>query len=94
MTWKKHLAALGTFALLGSVGTIQPPVQAVGNISADPTVVSDMPHHVVEGGDFKVATLKGDRLLETYRLAKYDVLDIQIVGFSTFASSIQRRVVD
>ena len=88
MTWKKHLAALGAFALLGSVGAIQPPVQAAGgNTSADSTVVSDMPHHVVEGGDFKVATLKGDRLIETYRLTKYDVLDIQIVGFSTFASS-------
>ena len=87
MTWKKHLAALGAFALLGSVGTIQPSVQAARNTSAGPTVVSDMPYHVVEGGDFKVATLKGDRLLETYRLTKYDVLDIQIVGFSTFESS-------
>ena len=71
MTWKKHLAAFGAFALLGSVGAIQPPVQAAGgNTSANSTVVSDMPHHVVEGGDFKVATLKGDRLLETYRLTK------------------------
>ena len=87
MTWKKHLAVLGAFALLGSVGTIQPSAQAAGNTSADPTVVSDMPHHVIEGGDFKIATLKGDRLLDTYRLTKYDVLDIQIVGFSTFASS-------
>ena len=83
MTWKKHLAALGAFALLASVGAIQPPVQAAGgNTSADPTVVSDMPHHVVEGGDFKVATLKGDRLLDSYRLTKYDVIDIQLIGFS------------
>ena len=82
MTWKKHLAALGAFALLGSVGTIQPSVQAAGNTSAGPTVVSDMPYHVVEGGDFKVATLKGDRLLDSYRLTKYDVIDIQLIGFS------------
>ena len=38
-------------------------------------------YRVVEGGDFKVATLQSDRLLETYRLSKYDVLDIQLIGF-------------
>ena len=46
MTWKKHLAGLGAFALLGSVGTILPSVQAAGNTSADPTIASDMPHYV------------------------------------------------
>jgi hypothetical protein len=41
----------------------------------------DAPRHVVEGGDFKIASLQSDRLLETYRLTKYDVIDIQVVGF-------------
>lgn len=85
MTWKKHLAVLGAFALLGSVGTILPSAQAAGNTSADPTIATDMPHHVVEGGDFKVATLQPDRLLETYRLTKYDVIDVQVIGLPSGA---------
>ena len=87
MIRKKTLATLGTLALAGCIGIMASPTQAAGNVSANAAVVSDMPHHVVEGGDFQIATLKGDRLLDTYRLTKYDVLDIQIVGFSTFESS-------
>ena len=86
MIWKKHLAALSAFALAAGVGVMPPIAQAESRpVSSDDA--SDMPHHVVEGGDFKVATLKGDRLIETYRLTKYDVLSIQIVGFTSFESS-------
>ena len=81
MTWKKHLAVLSAFALAAGVGVMLPVAQAESRVVRSDDA-SDMPHHVVEGGDFKVAALKGDRLLETYRLTKYDVIDIQLIGFS------------
>ena len=87
MIWKKALAATAAFALMGGAGTPTVPVYAAENAAARAETTSDIPHRVVEGGDFKTATLKGDRLLETYRLTKYDVLDIQIVGFTSFESS-------
>ena len=87
MVWKKGFATVSAFALLGCVGVTVQPAYATGDSTEQTELHGDQPHRVVEGGDFKTATLKGDRLLETYRLTKYDVLDIQIVGFSTFESS-------
>ena len=87
MIGKKSFAAVGVCALIGCAGLPDMPAYAAGNTPVRTEAASDMPTHVVEGGDFKVATLQPDRLLETYRLTKYDVIDIQIVGFSTFASS-------
>lgn len=80
MIRKKGLTALGALAVAGCVGIMAPSVQAAENSSVNAETASDMPHNVVEGGDFKTATLRGDRLLETYRLTKYDVIDIQIIG--------------
>ena len=80
MIRKKFLAALGTLVVVGCVGIMTPFVQAAENPSVYAEAASDMPHHIVEGGDFKTATLRPDRLLETYRLTKYDVIDIQVIG--------------
>ena len=82
MIRKKGLTALGALAVAGCVGIMAPSVQAAENASVHADIASDMPHRVVEGGDFKTATLRPDRLLETYRLTKYDVIDIQLIGFS------------
>ena len=87
MIWKKSLVAIGAVTFAGCVGIMAPSAYAAVDSSEKMDVSSDMPYRVVEGGDFQMATLKGDRLLDTYRLTKYDVLDIQIVGFSTFESS-------
>ena len=80
MIRKKGLTALGALAVAGCVGIMAPSVQAAENASVNADIASDMPHRVVEGGDFKTATLRPDRLLETYRLTKYDVIDIQVIG--------------
>ena len=80
MIRKKGLTALGALAVAGCVGIMAPSVQAAENASVNADIASDMPHRVVEGGDFKPATLRPDRLLETYRLTKYDVIDIQVIG--------------
>ena len=80
MIRKKGLTALGALAVAGCVGIMPPSVQAAENASVNADIASDMPHRVVEGGDFKTATLRPDRLLETYRLTKYDVIDIQVIG--------------
>ena len=80
MIRKKGLTALGALAVAGCVGIMVPSVQAAENASVNADIASDMPHRVVEGGDFKTATLRPDRLLETYRLTKYDVIDIQVIG--------------
>ena len=80
MIWKKNLAALSAFALVGGVGITASPVQAAEDSGTYATRMGLPPYRVIEGGDFKVATLKGDRLLETYRLTKYDVIDIQVIG--------------
>lgn len=87
MVWKKSLAAISAVTIAGCVGIMAPSVYAAVDSSEKMDVPSNMPYRVVEGGDFQIATLKGDRLLDTYRLTKYNVLDIQIVGFSTFESS-------
>lgn len=87
MIWKKSLAAISAVTIAGCVGIMIPSVYAAVDSSEKLDVSTNMPYRVVEGGDFQIATLKGDRLLDTYRLTKYDVLDIQIVGFSTFESS-------
>lgn len=80
MIRKKGLTALGALAVAGCVGIMAPSVQAAENAPVNAETASDMPHHIVEGGDFKTATLRPDRLLETYRLTKYDVIDIQVIG--------------
>ena len=80
MIRKKGLTALGALAVAGCVGIMAPFVQAAENAPVNADIASDMPHRVVEGGDFKTATLRPDRLLETYRLTKYDVIDIQVIG--------------
>ena len=80
MIRKKGLTALGALVVAGCVGIMAPSVQAEENASVNADIASDMPHRVVEGGDFKTATLRPDRLLETYRLTKYDVIDIQVIG--------------
>ena len=80
MIRKKGLTALGALAVAGCVGIMAPSVQAAESASVNAEIANDMPHRVVEGGDFKTATLRPDRLLETYRLTKYDVIDIQVIG--------------
>lgn len=85
MIRKKGLTALGALAVAGCVGIMAPSVQAAENASVNADIASDMPHHIVEGGDFKTATLQPDRLLETYRLTKYDVIDIQVIGLPSDA---------
>lgn len=81
MIRKKGLTALGALAVAGCVGIMAPSVQASESTPAS-IAGSDMPHHIVEGGDFKTATLQADRLIETYRLTKYDVIDVQVIGLS------------
>lgn len=81
MIWKKSRAVLGAFAFAGCLGAMTAPVHAAADTAVNAETASDMPHHIVEGGDFKTATLQPDRLLETYRLTKYDVIDIQVIGF-------------
>ena len=85
MIRKKGLTALGALAVAGCVGIMVPSVQAAENASVNADIASDMPHRVVEGGDFKTATLRPDRLLETYCLTKYDVIDVQVIGLSSNA---------
>lgn len=80
MIGKKSFAAVGVCALIGCAGLPDMPAYAAGNTPVRTEAASDMPTHVVEGGDFKVATLQPDRLLETYRLTKYDVIDVQVIG--------------
>lgn len=38
-------------------------------------------YKVVEGGDFKIAELRPDHLIDMYRLAKYDTIKIMAMGF-------------
>ena len=84
MIWKKCLTAFSMLAVAGCVGIMVPSVQAA-DASVKAESKGDMPHHIVEGGDFKTATLQPDRLLETYRLTKYDVIDVQVIGLSSNA---------
>ena len=85
MIWKKSRAVLGAFAFAGCLGAMTAPVHAAADTAVKAETASDMPHHIVEGGDFKTATLQPDRLLETYRLTKYDVIDIQVIGLPSNA---------
>ena len=78
MTWKKKRAGVCAVAL--AAGLIWMPQAAQAN---EPAPSTDAPYHVVEGGDFRMATTKGDRHGETYRLSKYDVLSVQVVGFNS-----------
>ena len=80
MIGKKSFAAVGVCALIGCAGLPDMPAYAAGNTPVRTEAASDMPTYVVEGGDFKVATLQPDRLLETYSLTKYDVIDVQVIG--------------
>ena len=85
MIGKKSLAAAGVCALIGCAAMPDMPAYAASNTPVRAEATSDMPTHVVEGGDFKVATLQPDRLLETYRLTKYDVIDVQVIGLPSGA---------
>ena len=78
MTWKKKRAGVCAVAL--AAGLIWMPQAAQAN---EPAPSTDAPYHVVEGGDFRMATTIGDRHGETYRLSKYDVLSVQVVGFNS-----------
>ena len=77
MTWKKKRAGVCAVAL--AAGLIWMPQATQAN---EPAPSTDAPYHVVEGGDFRMATTIGDRHGETYRLSKYDVLSVQVVGFN------------
>lgn len=79
---KKFVKASVIIALVGG-GLFIPIKLAMAAVHKQVVVnaADDVPRKVVEGGDFKVATLQGDRLLDTYRLTKYDVIDIQVIGF-------------
>ena len=78
MTWKKKRAGVCAVAL--AAWLIWMPQAAQAN---EPAPSTDAPYHVVEGGDFRMATTIGDRHGETYRLSKYDVLSVQVVGFNS-----------
>ena len=80
MTWKKKPVGVCVVALAACLIWMPQATQANA-----PTPSTDVPYHVVEGGDFQTATTKGDRLMEEYRLSKYDVLSVQIVGFNSFS---------
>ncbi|WP_330997962.1 polysaccharide biosynthesis/export family protein [Pectinatus sottacetonis] len=41
----------------------------------------DAPIEIIPGGDFKIASLNTDHLITQYHLAKYDVINIMVVGF-------------
>ena len=82
MVWRKGIAAFGAFVLLGCATMAAHTAYAAEDSATYATTLGMSPYRVIEGGDFKTATLRGDRLLETYRLTKYDVIDIQLIGFS------------
>ena len=78
MTWKKKRIGVCVVALAACL--IWMPQETQANAPAPST---DAPYHVVEGGDFRMATTTGDRHGETYRLSKYDEISVQIVGFNS-----------
>ena len=78
MTWKKKRIGVCVVAL--AAWLIWMPQETQANAPAPST---DAPYHVVEGGDFRMATTTGDRHGETYRLSKYDEISVQIVGFNS-----------
>ena len=80
MTWKNR--RMGLYAAVAALCIAWMPQSGAASETTQMSVPS---YHVVEGGDFQTATTKGDRLVETYRLSKYDVLSVQIVGFNNAA---------
>ena len=78
MTWKKKRVGVCVVALAACL--IWMPQETQANAPAPST---DAPYHVVEGGDFRMATTTGDRHGETYRLSKYDVISVQVIGFNS-----------
>ena len=80
MTWKNR--RMGLYAAVTALCIAWMPQSEAASETAQVSVPS---YHVVEGGDFQTATTKGDRLMEAYRLSKYDVLSVQIVGFNSFS---------
>ena len=80
MTWKNR--RMGLYAAVAALCIAWMPQSGAASERVQMSVPS---YHVVEGGDFQTATTKGDRLMEEYRLSKYDVLSVQIVGFNSFS---------
>ena len=78
MTWKKKPVGVCVVALAACLIWMPQATQANA-----PTPSTDVPYHVVEGGDFRMATTTGARHGETYRLSKYDEISVQIVGFNS-----------
>jgi len=78
MTWKNR--RMGLYAAVAALCIAWMPQSEAASETAQMSVPS---YRVVEGGDFQTATTKGDRLVETYRLSKYDVLSVQVVGFNS-----------
>ena len=78
MTWKKKRVGVCVVALAACLIWMPQATQA-----NEPAPSTDVPYHVVEGGDFQMATTTGDRHGETYRLSKYDEISVQIVGFNS-----------
>ena len=78
MTWKKKRVGVCVVALAACLIWMPQTTQA-----NEPAPSTDAPYHVVEGGDFRMATTTGDRHGETYRLSKYDEISVQIVGFNS-----------
>ena len=78
MTWKKKRVGVCVVALAACLIWMPQATQA-----NEPAPSTDAPYHVVEGGDFRMATTTGDRHGETYRLSKYDEISVQIVGFNS-----------
>ena len=78
MTWKKKRVGVCVVALAACLIWMPQATQA-----NEPAPSTDAPYHVVEGGDFRMATTTGDRHRETYRLSKYDEISVQIVGFNS-----------
>ena len=78
MTWKNR--RMGLYAAVTALCIAWMPQSEAASETAQVSVPS---YHVVEGGDFQMATTTGDRHGETYRLSKYDEISVQIVGFNS-----------
>lgn len=78
MTWKKKPVGVCVVALAACLIWMPQATQA-----NEPAPSTNAPYHVVEGGDFQMATTTGARHGETYRLSKYDEISVQIVGFNS-----------
>ena len=78
MTWKNR--RMGLYAAVTALCIAWMPQSEAASETAQVSVPS---YHVVEGGDFQMATTTGDRHGETYRLSKYDVISVQVIGFNS-----------